>query len=141
MPDFTVRVTGLQEVLAQFEVLPDRLEPAITRGLTVAASEAVQQIDESISTSYPPESLPGQPPHARTGTLLRSVRIERIEPLSVTVAVGGEGTNAPYASWLEFGTSKMEPRPFIAPVVQRIAPDVANVVADEITKELPEALR
>ena len=140
MVSFSVRVYGLDEVLQQFETLPENLEPAITRGLTKAAAEAVEQIQESISESYPPESFPGMPPHLRTGTLRRSVRIENVEPMRVTMAVGGEGTMAPYAAYLEFGTSEMEPRPFVVPILERIAPETPNIIAEEINSELEKAL-
>jgi len=141
MVSFSVRVHGLDEVLRQFETLPENLEPAITRGLTKAAAEAVEQIQESISTSYPPESFPGMPPHLRSGALRRSVRIENVEPMRVTMAVGGEGTMAPYAAYLEFGTSEMEPRPFIQPILERIAPEIPNIIAEEIDKDLQEAIK
>ena len=140
MVSFVIRVHGLDKVLDQFETLPDNLEPAITRGLTKAAAEAVEQIQESISTPYPPESLPSLPPHTRTGTLRRSVRIENVEPLKVTIAAGGSGTNAPYASWLEFGTSEMEPRPFMQPILERVAPGIPNIIAEEIDKQLEKSL-
>ena len=141
MVSFQVRVHGLDEVLQQFETLPENLEPAITRGLTRAAAEAVEQIQEEISTSYPPESLPSMPPHLRTGTLRRSVRIESVEPERVTVAIGGQGTGAPYAAYLEFGTSEMEPRPFIQPILERVAPEIPNIIAEEIDKDLQEAIK
>jgi|SRR3990167_1728275 len=140
MVSFSVRVHGLDEVLRQFETLPEDLEPAITRGLTKAAAEAVEQIQESISISYPPESFPWQPPHLRSGDLRRSVRIENVEPMRVTMAVGGEGSMAPYAAWLEFGTSEMEPRPFVQPILERVAPGISNIIAEEIDQELEKAL-
>lgn len=140
MVSFSIRVHGLRELLSQFDKLPEDVEPAITRGLVIAASEAVEQIQSSIADVYPPPSLPWTPPHLRTGALLRSVRIERVEPMRVTVAVGGPGTNVPYAAWLEFGTSKMEPRPFIADMMERVAPGVPDIIAEEIDQELGEVL-
>lgn len=138
---FEVRVSGLDEVLEQFETLPEDIGPAITRGLTRAAAEAVEQIQESISESYPPESLPGMPPHVRTGALRRSVRIDSVEPNRVTIAIGGSGSLVPYAQYLEFGTSEMEPRPFVVPIIERIAPEIANIIAEEIDQDIQEAIR
>ena len=140
MPTFDIRVTGLDHLQEQLDALPENLDEAITRGLEMAAAEAVQQIDEEISQSYPPASLPGEPPALRTGTLLRSVRIDTVEPLRVTIAVGGSGTMAPYASWLEFGTSKMAPRPFVQPIVIRVAPEVGNIVLEEVNSEIKKAV-
>lgn len=58
-------------------------------------------------------SAPGEPPAADTGELHTSITspdtstegLIRFEP----------GANTPYAEALEFGTSKMEPRPFMGP--------------------------
>lgn len=136
MVDFQIRVVGLDELLDNLDRLPDDLTPHITRGLVKAASEAVFQMQESISESYPPPSVPGEPPHVRTGTLRRSARIERVEPNRVEIAVGGIGAGAPYASHLEFGTTKMEPRPFIEPVIRRIEPEIPNIILEEVNKGL-----
>ena len=137
---FSVKVRGLDTLLSQLDALPEKIEPAITRGLTIAASEAVEQIQSSISESYPPESVPGMPPHLRTGALRASVRIERVEPMRVTMAVGGPGSMVPYASYLEFGTSEIEPRPFIVPVIERIKDGIPNIILEEVNKELDKSL-
>lgn len=140
MVSFTVRVEGLEELKDSFDSLPDDLGPTITRALTIAASEAVEQIQSSISDSYPPPSIPFTPPHVRTGALRRSARIERIEPGIVTIAVGGPGSIVPYAAWLEFGTSKMEPRPFVEPVIERIKPGITSIITEEVNKDLEQAI-
>ena len=141
MPEFSIRVEHLNEVLSQLDKLPDHLEKYVTRGLKIAAANAVEQIQQEIATAYPPESLPYMPPHARTGALMRSARISAVEPLRVTVSVGGEDTFVPYAQYLEFGTSKMTERPFVRPIVERITPEVDDIVLEEVNKGLPEALR
>lgn len=71
----------------------------------------VSRIRDQISQPYPPASEPNTPPHQRTGDLWESIswiiddssrgkRLRIFSPL-------------PYAYWLEMGTSKMEPRPFM----------------------------
>ena len=140
MVSFTVRVEGLERLKESFDSMPNDILPSITRGLTLAASEAVEQIQSSISDSYPPPSLPWTPPHVRTGALRRSVRIERIEPGIVTMGVGGPGSIVPYAAWLEFGTSKMEPRPFVEPIIERIGPGISSIITEEVNKDLEKAV-
>ena len=81
------------------------------------------------------------PPHVRTGALRRSVRIDSVEPNRVTIAIGGSGSLVPYAQYLEFGTSEMEPRPFVVPIIERIAPEIANIIAEEIDQDIQEAIR
>ena len=54
-------------------------------------------------------SAPGQPPANWTGKLLRSIKVQKMKGISFVYVT------AKYAEFLEFGTSKMRPRPFIIP--------------------------
>lgn len=54
-------------------------------------------------------SAPGQAPANWTGQLLRSIQIQKFKGISYVFV------SAKYAEFLEFGTSKMRPRPFIIP--------------------------
>jgi len=54
-------------------------------------------------------SAPGQSPANQTGELVRSIKVNK-EANKSTVSI-----NKNYAVYLEFGTSKMRPRPFILP--------------------------
>ena len=54
-------------------------------------------------------SAPGQSPANWTGKLLRSIKVQKMKGISFVFIT------AKYAEFLEFGTSKMKPRPFIFP--------------------------
>ena len=54
-------------------------------------------------------SAPGQAPANWTGKLLKSIKVQK------TKGVAFVYITAKYAEFLEFGTSKMRPRPFIIP--------------------------
>ena len=54
-------------------------------------------------------SAPGQSPANWTGELLRSIKVQKDKNKSFVYIT------AKYAEFLEFGTSKMRPRPFIIP--------------------------
>jgi len=54
-------------------------------------------------------SSPGQAPANNTGALVRSIKIKKNGKVA-TVSIEKD-----YAVYLEFGTSKMRPRPFIIP--------------------------
>ena len=56
-------------------------------------------------------SSPGSPPRPDTGALLNSMKWERVGHLEYQISDGVE-----YGIHLEFGTSQMEPRPFVNPV-------------------------
>ncbi|WP_333571313.1 HK97-gp10 family putative phage morphogenesis protein [Sphingomonas sp.] len=72
-------------------------------------------------------SAPGSPPNADTHQLDRSIETNQVTPLRVEVSA-----NAPYAIHLEFGTSKMAARPFMAPALARKRDDAAKLVARAI---------
>lgn len=66
-------------------------------------------------------SDPGEFPGVDTGTLKNSIHVE---PAGLGKRNLVDGTN--YGHWLEFGTSRMSPRPFFGPTayhLTRIAPD------------------
>jgi hypothetical protein len=63
-------------------------------------------------------SRPGEPPAVDTGTLVRSVQIDRSESRSkLRVFVG---TGLKYAVYLAKGTGRMAPRPVWVPVLRRL---------------------
>jgi HK97 gp10 family phage protein len=59
-------------------------------------------------------SSPGQPPANSTGHLVRSIKVKNTNN-------GQEVTiDAEYAAFLEYGTSRMRPRPFIMPALMKV---------------------
>lgn len=85
-------------------------------------------------------SPPGAPPNADTGELHTSITTVDREnsPRRIEVEVGA---NAPYAAALEYGTSKMEPRPFMSPAfrlhVNRIEGNVRRAVQRALRRRRP----
>lgn len=83
----------------------------------------------SISGAGHVPSLPGQPPNADTRQLDGSIH---------TVVVGRGRVNvestAPYSSALEWGTSKMAARPFMAPAAKKKSPEAKKLVAEAIRR-------
>lgn len=74
-------------------------------------------------------SAPGEPPVAQTGTLRRSVQIDRTENKGRMPFVR-VGTNLEYGPYLEFGTSRMAPRPWLRPAVAASRPRVRAIMED-----------
>lgn len=62
-------------------------------------------------------SAPGESPAKDTGLLINSLNAEHAGLVSTV------GTNADYAMHLEFGTVKMEPRPFLEPAFEAAKPE------------------
>lgn len=67
-------------------------------------------------------SKPGEPPHRRTGTLRNSIGYE-IQGLLARV-----GTWLKYGYWLEWGTVKMEARPWLRPGLANNAKQIKDIV-------------
>ena len=65
-------------------------------------------------------SSPGEPPKKLTGTL----RIGVLQEKELLVPEARVGTNVPYGKWLEMGTRKMAPRPWLSAALRNKAADI-----------------
>lgn len=72
-------------------------------------------------------SKPGEPPSADTHVLDRAIETNQITKLKVEVS-----SNAPYAAALEFGTSRIAPRPYMAPALQKNKERITQRLAQTI---------
>jgi HK97 gp10 family phage protein len=79
-----------------------------------AAEAILDDIVDHFTTSHSP-SYPGEPPGIVTGNLRDSVEVKRTDMENVSIIIGAD-----YAGYLEYGTEKMEPRPFVAPALLRV---------------------
>lgn len=68
-------------------------------------------------------SQPGEPPNADTGNLDRNIDSVMTGPLTAEVS-----SNATYSADLEFGNSKVEARPFMAPAAVKATPKAQALV-------------
>lgn len=75
-------------------------------------------------------SAPGEPPAADTGTLHNSITVE-LHPASLRATVN---VSAEYAAALEFGTERMQPRPFMNPALQKNIKNLNRRIALEIRR-------
>lgn len=79
-------------------------------------------------------SLPGNPPARDTGNLSNSIRYEvHTEGKEIYGIVGSTQKDPDYALYTEYGTSKMKPRPWLRPAMQKnnewIRKSISNAVA------------
>ena len=100
-----------------------------------AAGERIQVAAQiSISTGsvsgsgHVPSAAPN-PPNQDTGVLANNIETVLKEPTLVEVS-----SNAPYSSPLEFGTSRMAARPFMAPARDQERPNVIRLVEQAIQR-------
>jgi HK97 gp10 family phage protein len=100
-----------------------------------AAGERIQvaaQISISAGSvsgkGHVPSSAPN-PPNQDTGVLAGNIETVLKEPTLVEVS-----SNAPYSSPLEFGTSRMAARPFMAPARDEERPNVVRLIEQAIQR-------
>lgn len=72
-------------------------------------------------------SLPGEPPNYEFGDLSGGIETTHPEPLRVLVT-----SNAPHASPLEFGTSRMAERPYMRPARDNKRREVVDLVQEAV---------
>lgn len=82
-------------------------------------------------------SKPFGPPNVDTGHLKRNVWYNRVEGDQWVRSVGtgiGNAQSVGYAVFLEFGTRKMLPRPFMRPALAANKKRIREIIASRVTK-------
>lgn len=122
-----------------------RIEKATMRsvqeGAEAVRAEAIKLILETMKTGRTYwrkgiahiASARGQPPASDTGYLVSSISTRYdVKKLKGVVEVG-----AVYGKFLEFGTAKMEPRPFLRPALR----NVRKVIQQETKTNIEQAFK
>jgi phage gpG-like protein len=125
----TITVSGIKELNVALRSLGINADKAINMGVeataqqvrntaiksiqSVSAGETVQRSRQGGNGTYSHvASKAGEAPNTDTGRLVASVAIERPTLSSALV-----GTGLDYGLFLELGTSKMQPRPWLQPAL------------------------
>jgi HK97 gp10 family phage protein len=104
------------------KVLASEMEKRLAVVGEVVRGEAVRSLRRK---KFPPSSLPNTTPAWRTGHLFRSVQYE-VGKGQFTVRIG---TNVRYGLYLEVGTSKMAPRPWLRPALEKSRKRIVGILA------------
>ena len=147
MPETVLRIEGEKRFRRMMKNLPKVLKKELVKEFNKAASDMVKDIRASIeksSGSYKEgpkghwSSPPGTPPNSITGALARSVKVvQRAKQSNIQIVVD---VDAFYGAWLEFGTTKMAPRPFMRPAFRKHSPKLTKR-GRKIIKRLPKLVR
>ena len=102
----------------------EQVESIATDMAKSAARRGVHEGKRAVSTPYPPASLPGNPPHRRTGRFRRGINatvtaVSRTLHGAIQIR-GRVSSRAPYGKFLEFGTRRMRARPWAKIVLKGI---------------------
>ena len=145
--DFTIKVTNLKKVLSQLNRLGKDMEvpfqEIVKGGGQLIRTEAIKSIQTGAKSGviyqmYNPRrehraSAPGQAPASDTGNLVSKITVKQKSLNVVHVE-----SNAEYSSYLEYGTSKMEARPFMFPAFEKSKKPILNAVFKRVKNKIEE---
>lgn len=142
------RVRGRRELVERLgkinKATVAEVRRALLRGGLRVENRAVQGIIDPPKTGriYPSKhrkgakhqaSAPGEFPAADSGRLHQSITHAEAPAPEGTIRVE-VAANAPYATWLELGTSKMAPRPFMQPALTETTPAIRSDIAKAVQR-------
>ena len=145
--DIRINVKNLKKVLSQLNRLDKDLETPfqeiVKGGGQLIRAEAIKSIQTGAKTGivyqkYNPRrqhraSAPGQAPASDTGNLVSKITIRQDGKDKTNVE-----SNAHYSAYLEYGTSKMEPRPFMFPAFEKSRQPIEQAVFKRVVKKIEE---
>ncbi len=122
-------ITGLTELRTRLERL--RAEDVMSAALAQQAEHMAQSVRDSLSN--PQGAGDHDKPWLRTGALRDSIEATT-NGLEAAI-----GSNDPAAAPQELGTSRIPPRPFLAPVAAASGEEVARAIGDRVAQALTGA--
>lgn len=125
---------GAKAHIARLKKLQGREAVRLVGQALFAGGEAIQVEAQrlistgSVSGKAHVPSKPGEPPNYDSGVLSANIETTQPGPLRVRVT-----SKAPYASPLEFGTSKMAARPYMIPARNNKRREVVDMVQKAVS--------
>lgn len=130
-----IQLTGAKQVVSELEKRKNKMATQLEQAVKLAAQDVRNECVRSISKGSRTGKIyikngrqhqasgPGEAPKTDTGRLVNSLAFKMIGKLSaIAGAIAGDGVVAEYAKSLEFGTRKMDSRPFLVPAVEKMRP-------------------
>lgn len=112
------KIEGLNKTLKKLENIGNIYKDQVIDILSEGGEEIKQIAQDKMKEGNGHPSNPGEAPNKQTSNLADSITVKIA---GTTMAVG---TGVDYGAWLEFGTSKMEPRPWLKPSYQEALPGI-----------------
>ena len=148
--DIKINVKNLDKVLSQLSRLNKELEKpfqeVVKGGGQLIRAEAVKSIQSGgksgiVYEKYNPRrshrsSAPGQAPASDTGNLVSKIRVKQKNPNTTQVESGAD-----YSAFLEYGTSKMQPRPFLFPAFEKSRAKITQAVFNRVTTAIERLVK
>lgn len=145
--DIKFSVKNIKKVLSQLNKLEKDMEipfqEIVKGGGQFIRGEAIKSIQAGAKSGivyekYNPRrshraSAPGQAPASDTGNLVSKIIVRQ-----KTKNITNVESNADYSAFLEYGTSKMEPRPFMLPAFEKSKKPIINAVFKRVKNKIEE---
>jgi HK97 gp10 family phage protein len=142
-----LKVKNLKKVLSQLNRLQKDMEvpfqEIVKGGGQLIRGEAIKSIQTGSKSGvmyqmYNPRrehraSAPGEAPASDTGNLVSKIIVKQISQDITSVE-----SNADYSAYLEYGTSKMEARPFMLPAFEKSKKPIINAVFKRVKNKIEE---
>ena len=132
----TVRI-DIEAIIARVRTAAMR---GVVRGTEAVRNDAVTSIQSGPKTGRVyrrrgvehQASAPGEAPASDTGRLVGSIRTE----YNMRTLSGRVIASTTYAAALEYGTPRMEPRPYMRPALAGRREDIDRFISEEVEAEL-----
>lgn len=98
----------------------DEIEKAVEEGVAAGLEEFGVKVQEDAKRYCPVD----------TGRLQESIKVET-DANGITI-----GTDVEYAAYVEFGTSRQRPQPYLTPAFEQNKNKIEDMIAKEIEKRL-----
>ena len=148
--DIKFKVTNLKKVLSQLNRLGKDMEvpfqEVVKGGGQLIRGEAIKSIQSGAKSGvlyqmYNPRrehraSAPGQAPASDTGNLVSKI-VVRQKGANVT----NVESNANYSAFLEYGTSKMQARPFMLPAFEKSKKPILDATFRRVVRKIEEIIK
>jgi HK97 gp10 family phage protein len=145
--NITFTVKNLKKVLSQLNKLQKDMEvpfqEIVKGGGQLIRGEAIKSIQTGSKSGvmyqkYNPRrehraSAPGEAPASDTGNLVSKIIVKQKSKDITNVE-----SNADYSAYLEYGTSKMEARPFMLPAFEKSKKPIINAVFKRVKNKIEE---
>ena len=142
-----LKVKNLKKVLSQLNRLQKDMEvpfqEIVKGGGQLIRGEAIKSIQTGSKSGvmyqmYNPRrehraSAPGEAPASDTGNLVSKIIVKQKSKDITSVE-----SNADYSAYLEYGTSKMEARPFMLPAFEKSKKPIINAVFNRVKRKIEE---
>ena len=116
-----IKILGLNNLQIRLSVLGFKLNDALDEAL----EEIAEKIRDDAKDFVPVD----------TGALQKSIRVEKKKKLEVLIIAGGGGVINPktgrevdYAGYVEFGTSRMSPQPYMQPALEKNRDTIIQII-------------